>query len=119
MRTFENELKGLYGEYWKAEAEKEIAEIRKDYENGEIKIENGIAYNCIGRIVMSDMAEKIEIAGLPINREATAEARKKEVEESLRNYRSNISEEDKIEMRAAFGEGAKIRDIISGEIINL
>jgi hypothetical protein len=122
MGRFEGELKGLYGEYWKIKAEEEIAKIKKDYEDGEIKIENGIAYNRIGRVVMNDIAKKIKLAGLPIDIDATIEAREKEVDEYLSEYRRNykgVSEEEKNEMRSAFGEGAKVRDIISGEIINL
>ena len=56
MTRFERELSGALGAYWKASAEKELAEIKADLENGKITIDkNGVARNCIGRVLMSDM----------------------------------------------------------------
>ena len=38
MTRFERELSGALGAYWKASAEKELAEIKTDLENGKITI---------------------------------------------------------------------------------
>ena len=39
MTRFERELSGALGAYWKASAEKELAEIKSDLENGKITID--------------------------------------------------------------------------------
>ena len=124
MTRFEQELNGLLGEFWKKNAEKELNDIRADYVLGKINIVDGVAYNCVGRVVMSDMAEKIEYAGLPIDREATAEARDREVSKSIEEYRQarsgrKYSEEELFEMRAAFGEGTEVVDVFTGERFHL
>lgn len=124
MTRFEKELNGLLGEYWRQSAEKELNDIRADYVLGKINIIDGVAYNCIGRVVMDDMAEKIEYAGLPIDREATANARDIEVTKSIEEYRQaqsgrKYSEEELFEMRAAFGEGTTVVDVFTGRKFHL
>jgi hypothetical protein len=62
MTRFAEELNGMRGDFWKKEAEKELARVQADYEAGKITIdENGIARNCIGRILMADMLEKLAL----------------------------------------------------------
>lgn len=124
MTRFQMELSGQLGDFWKKNAEAELNRMRADYVLGKINIVDGIAYNSIGRVVMDDMAEKIELAGLPIDREATAEARAIEVEKSVREYRESMkdhrySAEEIFEMQAAFGRGAKVVDAITGRVIQL
>lgn len=123
MTRFERELSGALGAYRKNSAEKELEEIRKDLEAGKITIdENGVVRNCIGRVLMSDMLEKLTYVTDEVNEEATKAARDKEVSESLREYRRNAkpaSEEEINEMRAAFGEGQTIVNILTGETITL
>ena len=56
MTRFEQELSGNLGAYWKASAEKELERVRADFEAGKITVdENGVARNCIGRILMDDI----------------------------------------------------------------
>ena len=124
MTRFQMELNGLLGDYWKKSAEAELNRMRADYVLGKINIIDGVAYNSIGRVVMDDMAEKIELAGLPIDREATADARAIEVEKSIREYRESMKNhqydaEELYEMRAAFGEGTKVVDVFTGRTIQL
>ena len=62
MTRFEKELSGALGAYWKKEADKELAKVKEDLENGNITIdEQGIARNCIGRVLQNDMMEKVAI----------------------------------------------------------
>ena len=123
MTRFERELSGALGAYWKNSAEKELEEIRKDLEAGKITIdENGVARNCIGRVLMSDMLEKLTYVTDEVDEEATKAARDEEVTRSLVEYRRNAkpaSEEELSEMRAAFGEGQTIVNILTGERITL
>lgn len=123
MTRFERELSGALGAYWKNSAEKELEEIRKDLAEGKITIdENGVARNCIGRVLMSDMLEKLTYVTDEVDEEATKAARDEEVTRSLAEYRRNAkpaSEEEINEMRAAFGEGQTIVNILTGERITL
>ena len=123
MTRFERELSGALGAYWKNSAEKELEEIRKDLAEGKITIDkNGVARNCIGRVLMSDMLEKLTYVTDEVDEEATKAARDEEVTRSLAEYRRNAkpaSEEELSEMRAAFGEGQTIVNILTGERITL
>ena len=120
MTRFEMELSGKLGTYWQNEAEKELAKIEKKLENGEITIdENGVGRNCIGRVLMSDMAEKVWYVDSRLNKEATAEARSEEVSKEIAELRKNYkgpSAEQLAEMRSVYGKGEKVVDLISGKV---
>ena len=122
MTRFEKELSGALGNGWKASAERELEKVRKEFEEGKITVdENGVARNCIGRILMDDMLEKLTYITDTVDEEATKAARAEEVSRSLEAYRKNhrTSEEEKAEMRAAFGTGNTVVNIITGERIRL
>ena len=123
MTRFERELSGALGAYWKTSAEKELERIKKELEQGLITIdENGVARNRIGRVLMSDMLEKLTYITDSVDAEATAAARDEEVSQNLAAYRANAkpaSEEEKNEMRAAFGKGQTVVNILTGERITL
>ena len=119
MTRFEKELKGQLGEYWKADAEKRVAKAKAEVEAGRITIdENGVARNCIGRVLMNDMVEVLSHTGVKFSVEATHKAREeyvmKEVAEYIeRNYKP--SEEEKAEMRNAFGPGTTVVNVLTGK----
>ena len=119
MTRFERELSGALGAFRKKEAEKELASLKADLENGKITIdENGIARNCIGRVLMSDLLEKLTYITDKVDAEATKAAREDEVSRSLSEYRRNAmpaSHEELDEMRAAFGKGQTVVNILTGE----
>ena len=123
MTRFERELSGELGAFWKKDAEKELAKVKSDLEAGKITIdENGIARNCIGRVLMDDMLEKLLHITDKASAEATRAARQAENEAFLEEYRKNYegpTEEERAEMRAAFGEGETVVDIITGQRISL
>lgn len=125
MTRFSQEISGALGSYWKASAEKELEEVRADLEAGKITIdENGVARNCIGRVLMSDMLEKLTYVTDKVNEDATKKAREEEVAESLTAYRKanqnrRRSAEEMAEMRTAFGTGSTVVDIFTGERIAL
>ena len=123
MTRFERELSGALGAFWKKEAEKELARIEKELEEGRITIDaNGIARNSIGRILMSDLAEKVSFITDRIDLEATKAARSEAVSRELADLRNNArpaTGEEKDEMRAAFGKGQTVVNILTGERISL
>ena len=67
---------------------------------------------------MSDMLEKLTYETNEVDEEATKAAREEEVSRSLAEYRRNArpsSQEELDEMRAAFGEGQTVVNILTGE----
>ena len=123
MTRFQRELNGSLGPFWQKEAEKELARVKADLENGKITIdEGGVARNCIGRVLMADMLEKVLMVTDRANAAATAAAREAEVDQELASYRAakqTYSAEELDEMRAAFGAGATVVDAITGKKITL
>lgn len=121
MTRFRLEISGALGEFWRKEAEKELKKIQNDLDEGRITIdENGIVRNAIGRVVMSDMLEKVAYLTDKANTKATQAAYDAETSEALESYRRNkkpYTAEEKAEIRAAFGKDAKVKDIITGEYI--
>ena len=124
MTRFARELNGSLGAFWKSSAEKELEQIREDFENGKITVdENGVARNRIGRILMSDLLEKLTYITDKVDVEATKAAREAETDAFLESYRKanqnrRRSSEELNEMRAVFGT-ATVVDIITGERIRL
>ena len=123
MTRFQRELSGELGAYWQRQAEAELAKVKADLDSGAITIdEAGVARNCIGRALMDDLLEKLALVTDKADSAATRAARAAEVEADLESYRAARkapSAEELAEMRAAFGEGAKVLDIITGEEIQL
>ena len=103
----------------KKEAQKELERVKADLQAGKITIdENGVARNCIGRVLMSDMLEKLAMVTDKVSVEATTAARDKEVSESLAEYRKSArpaTGEERMEMQAAFGKGTTVVNILTGE----
>ena len=123
MTRFEKELSGALGAYWKKSAEKELEKIREELEKGLITIdEDGVARNRIGRVLMSDMLEKLTYITDAVDEEATTKAREEETAKALEEYRKNArpaTEEELDEMRAAFGKGKTLVDNITGHKYHL
>ena len=123
MTRFEREISGALGQYWKESAEKELNELRRELASGQITIdENGVARNCIGRVLMDDLLEKLTYVTDKVNVEATHAAHEAEVARELEEYRRNrkpATAEEIAEMRAAFGSGTKVVDVLTGETITL
>ena len=71
---------------------------------------------------MSDMLEKLTYVTDTVDTEATTKAREEEVKKSLEEYRRNArpaTEEELDEMRAAFGRGKTVVNIITGQEYHL
>ena len=123
MTRFYQEITGVLGDYWKKDATKRVqdyveeAKMKADVDsNGAIRWKNN------GNYLMDDYCEVLEYAGYPFSREATKAARDAQVAEKLAAYRANppmMTDEDIAEMRAAFGSGTSVVDVISGQRILL
>lgn len=120
ISRFKRDLNGEFGDFFQVCAENKLQKTKDDLTSGEITIdEHGVARNCIGRVVMSDLAEVIELISDKFNKEATDAARTLEIEEFKKKYRKQqenqeISMEEMSEMRNAFGKGTTVVDVLSG-----
>ena len=123
MTRFQKELSGALGDFWRRQAEAELERVKADLDSGAITIdEAGVARNCIGRALMDDLLEKLLLVTNKADSAATQAAREAEVQADLESYRANRkapSAEELAEMRAAFGEGTKVVDVLTGEEIQL
>ena len=124
MKTrFQRELSGDLGAFWQRQAEAELERVKADLDSGEITIdEAGVARNCIGRALMDDLLEKLILVTDKADSAATRAAREAEVKADLESYRAARrppSAEEMAEMRAAFGEGTRVVDVLTGEKIQL
>lgn len=119
MSRFQRELSGELGDFWKKHAEQSLEKVRADLAAGEITIDaEGVARNCIGRVLMDDLLEQLCIVTDKVSESATRAAREAEESAFLDEYKSRrktLSVEEKAEMQATFGEGATVVDVLTGE----
>ncbi|MCI8406898.1 MAG: hypothetical protein HFE43_07880 [Oscillospiraceae bacterium] len=81
MSRFVQEISGELGDYWKRSAEKELAKAQAELDSGAITIDqHGVARNCIGRVLMDDMLEKVMMLTDKVSKAATQAARAAETE---------------------------------------
>ena len=119
MTRFEQELSGALGAFWKKHAEEEIAKMQERADNDEIRtnIGGGAFWNSNGNSLLADCAEILSHTDFPFSLEETTRAREARTAAFLENYAKNYkgpSEEEKAEMRAAFGAGATVVNVITG-----
>lgn len=123
MTRFQQEITGELGQYWKDQAEKEVKRaVRKADELAIVDSNGAIRWKNNGSYLMDDFCEMLEYAGYQFSRKATAEARNIQVVESLKNYKLNYTgpnAEELAEMRASFGEGETIVNVITGDVIQI
>lgn len=125
MTRFDRELRGEYGEFWKKKAIQYLHKIEEEVFRGEITIDKGgVARNCIGRVVVDEVANALDyiIQDGSFRLDETVEARDAEDTQFIKNYMAqnrNPSDEELLEMKAAFGEGATVIDVLTGKRIQL
>lgn len=122
MTRFMQEISGELGEFWKKHAQQDVDHMINKYKTGELIIEDDGAakWRCNGSYIPDECVEHGIYGGLPISREATMLKRVEEIEKFAEEYKKQkhiCTEEDINELRAAFGLGQKIVDVISGEVI--
>ena len=126
MTRFERELSGALGAYWKSSAEKEIRKMEERQMNGEIFFgaDGVVRWTSNNRVMPKDCREILSHTAYRdlFSEEASRAAENAETAAFLESYRKNYtgpSEEEKAEMRAAFGTGSTVVDTITGERIRL
>ena len=126
MTRFERELSGALGAYWKSSAEKEIRKMEERQMNGEIFFgaDGVVRWTSNNRVMPKDCREILSHTAYRdlFSEETSRAAEDAETAAFLESYRKNYtgpSEEEKAEMRAAFGTGTTVCDIITGERIRL
>ncbi len=123
MTRFAKDLSGQCGEFWRKEAEKELKRVADDLASGKITIdENGVGRNCIGRVLMDDMVEKVSYVTDAIDAKATKAAYEEETAAFLAEYRKNArpaTAEELAEMRAEFGKGKTVVNVLTGQVYHL
>jgi len=83
---------------------------------------DSVARNCIGRAWMDDLLEMLALVTDKADSAATQAAREAEMKADLESYRAvrrATSAAEMAEMRAAFGKGAAVVDVLTGEKIQL
>lgn len=118
MTRFKMELSGTLGEFWKKQAEQELQKVKSDLDSCRITIDgDGVARNCIGRALMDDMLEKVElVASDCVNVSATRATYVAERDKALRRYAGReIRAEEMHEMRSAFDAGTMVVDVLTGK----
>lgn len=119
MTRSERKINGSLGDFWKRNAEEEVKKaVAQADEKATVEEDGAIRWNSNGRYLMDDFCEKLEYAGYPFSREATARKRDAQNEKSIAEYRRNhsgLSGEALAEARAAFGEGTTVVNILMGE----
>lgn len=123
MTRFQQEISGALGDYWQKSATQEVENaVKEANEKAIVEADGAIKWKNNGNYLMDDFCEKLEYAGYSFSREATARARDLQYEKIFEEYRRNYqepTEEELFEMRAAFGEGTKVVDVITGREIQL
>jgi len=117
MTRFQMELSGMLGDFWQKQAERELQKVKSDLDSCRITIDgDGVARNCIGRALMDDMLEKVELVAPDcVNVSATRATYAAERDEVLRRYASReMGAEEMHEMRSAFGAGTTVVDVLTG-----
>ena len=126
MTRFERELNGSLGSYWAENAKKEIRKMEERQINGEIFFgaDGVVRWTSNNRVMPRDCREILShtVYRDLYSEEASRAAEEAETATFLESYRKNCKgpgEEEKAEMRAAFGAGTTVVDIITGERIRL
>lgn len=128
MTRFEQELSGELGAFWKKDAQKRIKDMENSVENGEIilDLDGAIRWKSNERVVPKHCREVLAHScyrGL-LDEDACEAAEDVEIKASIESYREMRrnyvpSDEELFEMRAAFGEGSTVVDVITGKAIRL
>ena len=118
---FEQELSGALGAFWKKHAEEEIAKMQKRVDNDEIRtnIGGGAFWLSNGRYLPEDAAEVLAHTDFTFSMEETNRARKEQDKAFFERYTHKATEEERMEMRAAFGAGTTVVNVITGERIRV
>jgi len=110
-----DEYNGKYGDFFQKRAKESVEMFNAE----QITVTQGVVrWNSNNSIPPSDLLELWHHAGCEFNYDKTIAIRDEEISASLEEYRKTKrppSEEELLEMRAAFGRWTKVVDIITGQ----
>ena len=119
MTRFAREWNGELGAFWQKHAHEEAERLMSQRDNIEVEEDGAAKWISSGNYLPADVVEKLTFAGADFfSAEATAAKREAQTAAFLDSYRRNYkgpSEEEKAEMRAAFGEGATVVNVVTGK----
>ena len=119
MTRFYKEISGGLGPYWQKDAAKRVHDyVEEATVQAEVDSNGAIRWKSNGNYLMDDYCEILEYADYPFSREATRVARDAQVAEQLAAYIENqcvMTDDYVAEMRATFGGGITVRDVITGQ----
>ena len=120
MTRFAREWNGELGAFWQKNAHEEAARLLAQRDNIEVEEDGAAKWKSSGNYLPADVVEKLTFAGADFfSAEATAKKREAQMAEFLANYHHEVAEEERAEMRAAFGTETTVVDIISGKKMKL
>lgn len=123
MTRFEKEISGQLGEFWMKHAKEEVERLVEQAKtNATVEEDGAIRWNSSGNYIPDDCCEKLEYARFEFSREATRVKREKQTEEFITRYKAMEKEpsaEEIAEMRATFGPGTVVENILTGRRIQL
>ena len=121
MTRFEMEWRGDLGEFWKKHAHEEAERLIAQRDEMIVEDDGAVKWASSGNYLPADCVEKLLFGGADwFDADATARKRDAQNEAFLESYRKaqtgrKRSAEEIAEMRAAFGEGAVVVDVLTGE----
>lgn len=128
MTRFEQELSGALGDFWKKNAEQEIKKMEDRQLNGEIWFgaDGVVRWRSNNKVMPKHCREILSHTAYRslYDEEASAEAEDAETIAFFQKYRESrrnhkVSAEERAEMTAAFGKGATVVDVITGQVVRL
>lgn len=116
MSRLLEEYKGCYGAFFKNQAIKSLESFKDTY----IDNNNVLRWKSNNSVPPTELLELWKYENFEFDYNLALEVKRKEEIEFLNEYRENnknrqLSTEERYEMKAAFGAGAEIVDIITGK----
>lgn len=120
MSRFQREYNGEFGEFWQKKAHEDIERILK---NVEVDDDGAARWKNNGGYLMDDVIEKLLVGGADwFDVELTKAKRREQVKKIVANARKSKcepSDEELYEMKAAFGSGTTVVNVLTGKKIRL
>lgn len=118
MTRFQKEISGQLGNFWKKNAEDEVAKaVKSANEDAVVDSDGAIKWKLSGNYIPDDFCEKLEYAGYDFDRQTTSDKHDIQVAEFIKNYKlkkTDLSDEEKAELDANYASGTTIVNMISG-----
>lgn len=116
MSRLVSDYRGLYGEYWKKDADKKLERFKEDLATGKMVLKGFVVKWAMGNVVPNDIVELLVEAGVLTENSITMTkvARQVEIEKLIKVAKKN----DKLpeDIGAAFPKGTKVVNVLTGRV---